>query len=275
MTALLDACKEGLAASLRRLSPHAVLDSRNYVHDTLSNLIEGVHLEDIEADLLQGGGNELAGKFLAAHSSTALAVNTFAPFKRGIAALRIADSFGFSRLHFERKCPHGLRRGEPPNLDVVAEGNEHVLAIECKCTEPLTPTVAKFKPAYDIEIRDDRRKSIWFKEMQRLVGEPRSFRCLDAAQLVKHAFGLARTFPDKPVTLLYLFWEPANASSYPFFAQHRDEVDRFAALIEGGSPKFKSMSYPELWDLWSRQQSGPAWLAPHIDRLRTRYLVAV
>lgn len=111
--------------------------------------------------------------------------------------------------------------------------------------------------------------------MQRLVENPRSYHWLDAAQLVKHAFGLAYTFPDQPVTLLYLFWEPSNPGIYPFFAEHRAEVTRFAASIIGADePKFVAISYPELWKLLD-SQSVPKWLPAHVGRLRARYAVAV
>ncbi|MGH6618390.1 MAG: PGN_0703 family putative restriction endonuclease, partial [Alphaproteobacteria bacterium] len=85
-----------------------MLDEKGYVSEACQNLIEGVRLVDFEADLRQGDGNELEGKFRAAHSSSALAVNTFARFKSDRAALRLPAGDGFTCLRFERKCPHGL-----------------------------------------------------------------------------------------------------------------------------------------------------------------------
>ena len=97
-------------------------------------------MADFEADLRQGDGNELAGKFRAAHSSSALTVNVFAPFKSDISALCLAGKSGFETLHFERKCPHGLVGRRAPNLDVVAMGPNGIVAIESKCLEPLGRT---------------------------------------------------------------------------------------------------------------------------------------
>ena len=77
-----------------------------------------------------------------------------------------------------------------------------------------------------IEIRDERRSGPWFEEMVRLTSDPTSYVWLDAAQLVKHAFGLARTFHGRRTTLLYLFWEPTNASNFSVFDQHKREVRR-------------------------------------------------
>jgi hypothetical protein len=269
----LTACRSALIHGFARSAPEAVLDEKGYVSEAGQNLIEGVRLVDFEADLRQGDGNEMEGKFRAAHSSSALAVNTFAPFKSDPAALRLPRGGGFASLSFERKCPHGLAGRRSPNLDVVAEGPSGVVAVESKCLEPLTPHAAKFASAYDAEIRDGRRGTAWFQEMLRLVEEPRTYRWLDAAQLVKHAFGVAYTFADRPMTLLYLFWELSNPEAYPIFAEHRAEVTRFAASIAGGGPEFVAMSYPELWRSWDACPQ-PEWLRAHVGRLRARYGVA-
>jgi hypothetical protein len=270
----LEACRSALIDGFHRSAPEVVLGENGYVSEASQNLIEGVHLEDFEGDLRQGDGNELEGKFRAAHSSSALVVNTFAPFKTKPAELPVPGGCGFANLRFERKCPHGLVGRRSPNLDVLGDGPNGVVAVESKCLEPLTPHKAEFAPAYDSEIEPQRRQTAWFREMQRLVENPRSYHWLDAAQLVKHAFGLAYTFPDRPVTLLYLFWEPSNPDEYPIFSEHRAELARFAASIIGtDEPKFASMSYPELWKLWD-SHAEPKWLSVHVGRLRARYAVA-
>lgn len=268
----LPACRSALIRGFADTVPQAELDAKGYVGAAEQNLIEGVRLADCEADLRQGDGNELAGKFRAAHSSSALAVNCFAPFKADPAALRLPGGESFTSLSFERKCPHGLAGRRSPNLDVLVEGRESVVAIESKCLEYLSSHEARFSPAYEAEIGDWRRGTGWFREMLRLVAEPRSYRSLDAAQLVKHAFGLAHTFPDRPVTLFYLFWEPSNPEAYPVFAEHRAEIDRFASAVADGGPNFAALSYPELWSAWEAA-AWPAWLGCHVARLRTRYAV--
>ena len=268
----LNACRSALIQGLLRSAPGTELDENGYVTNASQNLIKGVRLADFEADLRQGDGNEMEGKFRAAHSSSALAVNTFAPFKATAAALRLPGGSGFTELSFERKCPHGLLGRRSPNLDVVASGTNGVFTIESKCLEPLTHHKAEFAPAYEAEIRDERRKGAWFQEMQRIAAEPKTYHWLDVAQLVKHAFGLAYTFTDRPVTLLYLFWEPSNPEAYSIFAEHRTEINRFAASIRGGGPNFLALSYPEIWTLWDLE-SQPEWLSIHISRLRARYSV--
>jgi hypothetical protein len=109
--------------------------------------------------------------------------------------------------------------------------------------------------------------------MVRLRERPHCYRWLDAAQLVKHGFGLAQTFGEKPATLVYLFWEPSNARAYSVFDEHRAEVERFAEAIDGDRPGFFWMSYPELWASWEAR-SGADWLRAHVGRLRVRYGMA-
>ncbi|MBZ5703472.1 MAG: hypothetical protein LAN84_16685 [Acidobacteriia bacterium] len=270
----LSACRSALIGSFLKSALQPGLDEKGYVSEAGQNLIEGVRLDDFESDLRQGDGNELEGKFRAAHSSSALAVNTFAPFKANATALRFPGIGGFASVHFERKCPHGLVGRRSPNLDVLADGPNGVVAVESKCLEILTPHKAKFAPAYEDEIKDERRRTAWFREMTRLVEKPHTYRWLDAAQLVKHAFGLAYgEFVNRRVTLLYLYWEPSNPEAYPTFAEHRAEVTRFAASIIGGGPEFVAMSYPELWRWWEAHPE-PEWLPTHVGRLRARYGVA-
>jgi hypothetical protein len=273
-SAPLNTCRSALIHGFLRAAPRVMLDEKGYVSDARQNLIEGVRLEDFEEEFRQADGNELEGKFRAVYSSSALVVNTFAPFKANATALPLGEFSGFASLHFERKCPHGLIGRRSPNLDVLVDGPNGVVAVESKCLEPLRSHKAEFAPAYEAEIKDQRRRSEWFQEMRRLAEKPRMYRWLDAAQLVKHAFGLAYTFPDQHATLLYLFWEPANPEAYPSFAEHRAEVAQFAASIKGERPDFVAMSYPELWKLWDTCPT-PEWLPAHVGRLRARYGVVL
>ncbi len=265
----LAACRASLAQGLLRSAPGSQLDAKGYVTDARDNLLPGLRLEDVEPDLRQGSGNELRTKFRAAHSSSALAVNCFAPFKTNPAALTL-DCGGFTSLHFEHKCPHGLEGRTPPNLDVLANGRNGILAIESKCLEPLSSHKAAFAPAYDTKIQDARRETVWFSLMQELTTNPHAYKWLDAAQLIKHAFGIGHTYKDRPATLLYLYWEPLNADAFPVFAQHRAEIARFAASVTGAAIAFTAMSYPALWAAWETH-AAPDWLADHVRRLRLRY----
>ena len=264
-----------LAEAFRSQHPDIALDLKGYARDFRETLLPLVSPEDFEDDLSSGDGNELGTKFRAAHSSSGLAVNCFAPFKRRIPDLVLPEDSAFDTLQFERKCPTGLRGGRVPNLDVVLVGQNGVVAIESKLTEYLSGHRAEFSPAYEAQITDARCEQGYFREMLRLRDQPDHYKWLDAAQLIKHAFGLARTFPVGPVTLLYLFWEPANPEVGPEFAAHRAEIEEFKARAEESSPAFQAMSYPELWQFWRDSRSVPEWLQGHLESLKRRYLVRI
>ena len=254
-----------------RAHPLVDVDTQGYVRDVVDNLVPSVSLADFEDELRAGDGNELEGKFKAVHSSSALAVNAFAPFRARGFELTLPGSDSISGLEFERKCPHGIS-GRSPNLDVLLTGATGVIGIESKLTEPLSRHRAVFSPKYRENIQDKRRESAWFREMLLCLEEdPERYDWLDAAQLVKHAYGLAHTFPDEPVTLLYLYWEPLNAERFTLFAEHRLEIEAFSERVTGSQPAFRSISYPELWREWSATASS--WLTVHLDALRARYEV--
>jgi hypothetical protein len=106
--------------------------------------------------------------------------------------------------------------------------------------------------------------------MTSLNASPASYQYLDAGQLVKHAFGVARMATGQRATLLYLFWEPVNYKDFVIFEAHRTEVMRFADAVRGSEPSFMAMPYSELWLAWERQTS-PSWVTLHVARLRARY----
>ena len=178
------AVKKALYRRFQGIRPGVSLDQNGYTATAEENLIDSVFMSDFEEDLRQGGGNELNGKFRAAHSSSALAVNVFGPFKRHLTNLTLLGKDGFDSFEFEKKCLTGLQ-GQPPNLDGVAQSRDGVVGVESKFTEYLQPHVAKFSDAYREKIRDDRRKGAWFEEMGRLTKEPDHYTYLDAAQLIK------------------------------------------------------------------------------------------
>ncbi|MBC6404928.1 MAG: hypothetical protein GDA41_04255 [Rhodospirillales bacterium] len=262
-----------LRQSFERQGSSVAIDKDGYVPNPCDNLLPCVHLKDFEADLKRGAGKELEKNFRAVHSSSALAVNCFAPFRQRIADLALPGiAAGFDSLQFESECPSGLG-GQPPTLDVLLRGRHVVVAIESKLTEFLGDSKkAEFSHAYS-QICDGRREQPYFRAMRRLMDNPETYVRLDAAQLIKHAFGLEYRFPKLPVTLLYLFWEPANPGRAPEFAQHRKEIADFTKRVEGSKVAFKSMSYPKLWEEW--RSGAQEWLFKHLDNLEQRYLVEI
>jgi len=228
---------------------------------------------------LEGGaGGELVGerpKMHAAYSSAMLAVNSFACWRNDesdLDRLQLAGLTGFTDLRFECKLAIGLR-GTPPHLDVLAEAERNVVAVESKCTEYLADHSASFKDVYKAKVLELAHDS-WALEYERLIENPRRFRFLNAAQLVKHYLGIKNQLGDRQSVLLYLYWEPSNPDNAPVFAAHREEVARFAAELADPKVQFQSFSYPELWSEWETQQNS-SWLALHVKELRQRYGVEI
>jgi hypothetical protein len=228
--------------------------------------------ELFEEELAAGDGDELAWKIRAVHSSAALVVNTFACWKQEPECLLLAGRCGFDRLALEAKCPVVPGR-RSAHLDAVAEAETEVVAVEAKLLEPLRRKRAEFAPAYDGLSRGP-GSSRWFGLVSRLRRESRLFQHLDAAQLVKHALGLRQQYPDREVTLLYLFWEPINAAQFPIYARHRQEIDELAQAASGDEVRFVAQSYADLWASWTGLEQ-PAWLTEHLDRLISRYQVTI
>lgn len=108
---------------------------------------------------------------------------------------------------------------------------------------------------------------------RRAFGTSDGYCWLDAAQLIKHTFGLVRTFQERQVPLLYLFWEPSNSNHDPIFAAQQAEIAEFANRVAGSVPSLMAMSYPELWEMW--RSSASTWLGDHLDALDARYVASI
>ncbi len=280
MTKTFDRVKKALSTRFAELGHAGRLSMERdcYVTSIEDNLLPGVDLSDFQADLEQGDGSELERrngsppKFCALYSSAALVVNTFARFKRLPQQLVLGDQADFTEIEFESKCENGLR-GNNPNLDLLARNESRVLGVESKFTEMLTIKRAKFSETY-CEAVGAELPDPWKRMFLSLCHRENQFRYLDAAQLVKHALGLVHHFADtgEAITLLYLFWEPANADEVYEFRVHANEIRKFAEAVACRELAFRPMSYPDLWRQW---QSVSQPLASHAERLRARYELIV
>ena len=309
MTGVEKTVKDALARGFKKVSPHVDLTSaycpphgaaKYYVSCLEENLLPNVLREYFEHELRQGDGKKLEWsrrsgrqqkpRFWAIHSSAALAINTFAPFKRNREEISHAlwPAVGNDRskvekplecFHFEDKYKAWKEKEWAANLDLAAKGDEHIIAIESKLIEYTSPKKQCFakKPseydAYDKNICDDRRCGPWFRAICEFDGK---FEYLNFGQLIKHALALARELKGKDVTLLYLYWEPKNwgEAEFELFLDHQDEIARFSRYVEGGFPRFKAMSYWKLWDAWEKLEE-PVWLKDHLANLRARYDVCL
>lgn len=225
---------------------------------------------DIKNDLKSGAGKELKGKFRSAHSSAALVVNTFGPWRTNPGSLKLLGRAGFRSLRFEGVCPVWKDRKHitHPHLDVLLEGDT-ILAIESKCTEWMGPKTAELSDSYDnLEPQPNDPKSPfrpWLDEMKQLRTEPHRYKYLDAAQLIKHAFGLLRNFELRNVLLVYLYWEPRNRDDWPQCREHREEATTLAKKVAASCVQLIPLTYSQLW-------SEIGLFSPeHLVYLRTRY----
>ncbi|MBW3579255.1 MAG: hypothetical protein KY462_16280, partial [Actinobacteria bacterium] len=114
----------------------------------------------------------------------------------------------------------------------------------------------------------------WRGEYKRLVEDPHRYRHLDAAQLLKHYLGVRSQFPDRRVTLAYLYWEPINAPEIAACSIHAAELAEFEQNVKDPTVRFLAMSYRHLWDDWG-SADRPAWLRQHADALRRRYEITI
>ena len=250
-----------------------------YFDSPLENILPLIHSnwKKIEADLSQGSGNELqSGKFNSIASSSALGVNAFGVFyEPQFMTWPTIDSQKFTNPTFEKKLQNGLR-GTNPNLDVFFENDTSVLAIECKFLETLVKKIPKFSDQY-LNIKDDRRNSKWFRLMIEIINGNINFRYLDAAQLIKHYFGLAHEYADSDLDLEigYVFWEPdkngeISGPVIDLYAEHREESEKFAALVSGDKVRFSFYSYFELIEYW-RGNGFDSELLDHFEIFGKKY----
>jgi hypothetical protein len=159
-------------------------------------------------------------------------------------------------VEVERQMRFSWRGGRHPWLDAAVETSRHLVGIESKRFEPFRDTkCVSLSEAYDRPVWGEGMKA-WCQMRDDLRSGAIRFRFLDAAQLVKHAFGIvteARRLSKKPV-LLYLFAEPAKRGLVPISAEdllaHRREIAAFAGAVSGSAVRFASNSYGEWLARW-------------------------
>ena len=263
-----DQAVAALEDALAGAGGRAALGPDGYAVTIEANLLHPLSPET-HAEFAAGAGRELDRSMRAPHSSAALAVNAFEPWRARSEHLELAGIRSFETIAFEKQLATGLR-GTPPHLDLVAEARDAVVAVESKCLEYLTPKVPHFRPSYRTLENPYGRRS-WFRYV---AEEATRAQHLDVAQLVKHWLGLCRAYPDRQVTLLYLYWEPENWQQTPECCRHRREIRDFADRVAGDAVRFSALSYPELWTHWDQRSAAP-WVTEHVTRLRRRYVVAI
>lgn len=202
-------------------------------------------------------------------TATAMALNSFLPWRARTDTLRLAGHGPFDELRFAARCPTGVR-GTPPLLDLLATNGERLVAVTARGPEVLGGKRSRLAAAYnDIHLGSD--MSGWQALLDGLHRAPGRFRHADAASLLKHAIGLSRTFPNHRMTLLYLFWEPLGADNLAF-RRHRSELGELRGMVAGDAVTLDVMSFDELWAGF--EAAGESWLREMVAELRARYAVA-
>ena len=247
--------RKDLERQQRRWAESAGLeyDSRGFVRDCTANL--RIPMSDATRAAF-ARGSELAprgarpARIAALHSSAALVANVFDHWSARdptplVAALGLGDDG--ATLTFEEPLATGVE-GDPPTTDVALRcASGRFVAIESKFGEWLARRAsnrADLKPKYFAAGR-----SVWrdagLPECQALAEDLRAgrerFRHLHAAQLLKHALGLARATRGARA-LRYLYYECPRG---PAIA-HRAELERFAARV-GAEIPFSAATYQDLF----------------------------
>lgn len=227
------------------------------------HFLPGVPVDQAIAALARADGKEIeSGKFANPESSAALAVNCFGWFLNRPADLPpfppLADlDWPAIKVDVERQMRFPWSGGRHPWLDAAIETPTHLIGIESKRHEP-------FRDSKSVSLSDAYNRDVWGEDMKPFCemrdalrdGSVR-FAHLDAAQLVKHAYGLiteGARLGKRPV-LLYLFAEPAQRGSKPIAApmhdRHRTEIATFARAVDGAEVRFAACSYREWLSRWT------------------------
>jgi restriction endonuclease-like protein len=287
-------CRDDSSVSVKRRAETALCDRlrsfgvevdascrAEHLRQVVVDTVDDASLGQSLTDLREGSGGELTAtlghrpKFHSAYSSCALAVNAFGPWRLDTKSLAVDGDVGFTSLRFEAQRPIFGSRATPPNLDVLIESDDQVVAIESKLTEYLVGNEhASFADRYD-EVVQELADPSWRDLYALLKAEPGHYAFVNADQLLKHYLGLKRGQRNdpRPITLIYLYWEPADAERHDAFAQHRREAEDLERRVDDQGLVFRPFSYGHLWQEW--QRATVPRMEEHVARLRDRYAVSI
>ncbi len=270
-------------------------EDKNYLETIEDNLFpidnktKGLRPENINA-YNKGGGSETKTithrpKMSALHSSSALVVNLFqywqnqemnrTPLLIALGLVNDNDKVGDVKIiKFEEKLQIKYKDGEiikkvkfgTPNLDVMIEFEDQIIAIESKFTEPYIDGSNKNSEMQDSYIK---KESLWKEiphieklanaihaqnyqiencEIKESIEVLRKTKRLDAAQLIKHILGL-RTDDDKEILknkeiiLLYLWYDVPNSEEAK---EHQEEIEAFASIAKADGIDFRHITYQKV-----------------------------
>ncbi|MBC6441908.1 MAG: hypothetical protein GDA53_02095 [Rhodobacteraceae bacterium] len=254
---------------------------------TATRFLPGLPAEAVEVELnASPGGEPASGKFDHPESSSALAVNTFGWFLQRPGCLPALPLPGFKQhwpaleVAIESEMRFPWSGGRHPWLDVGILTKTALIGVESKRYEPFRgKPKADFSKAYDRAVWGDRMDA-YCRMRDRLREGTLQYQALDAAQLVKHAFGLrtqtakgGRFRGTRPI-LVYLFAEPecwpdGRPVDPVRRTLHQDEITDFAQRVAGDEVAFHALDYAAVLDEWQRGHNRP--LADHADLVKQTY----
>jgi hypothetical protein len=246
--------------------------------ETLPEFLPDLPVADILSCLNRAPGGEVkSGKFDLPDSSAALVANAFGWFlhrPRDLPPLPGVPAGQAVSVTLEAEMRFPWAGGRHPWLDVGIATATTLIGVESKRYEPFRPQKhTGFSDVYDRPVWGARMAG-FTRLRDDLVAGRVWFHTLDAAQLIKHAYGI-RTRAEKRAlggVLVYLYAEPpAWGSGKPvdasLIALHRQEVAVFADRVIGGDVAFAPLAWADLLDQWGRAPE----LAAHVAALRGRF----
>lgn len=251
---------------------------------TASVLLHGLPAERILAAYAAAPGNEIVtGKFANPESSSALVANAFGYFlerPHDLPALpKWNGAWSPQSVDLEAEVRFPWTRGMHPWLDVLIETDTSLIGVESKRYEPFRGT-KKPKPWSETYWHEWGEGLAPFARLRDDLHEGRkSFARLDAAQLIKHSFGLHTqvgregSANGKAPVLVYLYSEPerwpdGKRIDASLHTQHRAEVEQFVQLVAGANVRFSACRYGELFNAWAA--SSPE-LREHAAAIQNRF----
>tara|TARA_R110001599_G_scaffold150929_4_gene335462 strand:- start:93455 stop:94291 length:837 start_codon:yes stop_codon:yes gene_type:complete len=248
----------------------------NYLATNEDNLYANRLTKEAKSEFELADGSELVdkkkpAKIKALHSSSALAYNFFEYWRNKDKAI-LAKALGIDKkiisLRLEKKLNTGI---STPNIDVYLElENETSVSIECKFCEWMDTKKNIFKSRYFIDNKTElkRWKNAGLPLTQSLadrINKQDEFIRLDAAQLLKHALGIANSEKENS-QLIYVYFDLEQN------CRIRKEHEKDIALFSKGvDPKliFRAISYQSLFDVLAR--NGGEIEESYLKYLGSRY----
>jgi hypothetical protein len=245
------------------------------------NLFQPLH-PATRAEIESGDGKELGEsvgipKMHALHSSSALGVNLFDPWRTKEDLAPLTNACGLSRastplhgiLQFAAKLPIDSRFPHAPNLDIVIHPESRsyqAFGIECKFSEPWSSWEHGGLAARYFALTD-----LWeslpntLNLARRISPDDSEFQHLHAAQLIKHLLGLTRAFGPGGFRLFYGWYDVCGEEG----ARHRLELSQFTEVLRADNVAFHTLSWQELI---ARLSAHRYTLPQYIQYLTGRYL---